>query len=192
MIRSDRLVLRPLEEKDAKDVVAAINFREIARYTRIPFPYTLTDAKNFIGRQEKEALEKRSFAFGIFLREKESLIGGIGIHNINWEDGRGDFGYWLTPAEQGKGYAREAAYALLRHLFYDLQLNRVEIETIPSNRASQRLAQWLGAEKEGFLRKRCCAQEEQQDVFLFGLLGSDFERLDHEGRYRREDRTKKI
>lgn len=181
MIITDRLVLRPFSKKDAKELVSAVNHKDIARHTRIPHPYGLSDANSFIKSMQKEMREKRSFAIGIFLDDE--IIGGIGLHQINWQDSRAEFGYWLTPKAWGKGYAREACYGFLSHVFHVMHLHRVEIEVKPANTRSIRLIRWIGAKKEGVLRSRCCSQDCHHDVYLFGLLREDFEKLDEKGRY---------
>ena len=55
-----------------------------------------------------------------------------------------EIGYALISSQQGRGYALEAAQALLDHAFNELQVRRVFAGTNRSNSASMRLMRRLG------------------------------------------------
>ena len=77
--------------------------------TRMPHPYGLSDAEDFLGRcGRKDAARERVFALE---REGEGLIGMLGFHPD--AAGRTEMGYWLGRPYWGQGLATEAADAAL-------------------------------------------------------------------------------
>ncbi len=68
-----------------------------------------------------------------------------------------------------------AAAALLRYLFEDRGLNRVEIHCEPENTKSRAVAERLGFRKEGLLRQAELVGGRFVDNALFALLREDWE-----------------
>jgi len=62
-----------------------------------------------------------------------------------------ELGWVIDPAHAGKGYATEAAGALLRVCFEDLGLRRVTAQCFADNVASWRLMEKLGMRRESHL-----------------------------------------
>ncbi len=109
--RTERLTLRPGWPEDAPALAAAIGHESVVRnLSRAPWPYTLAHA---------EAAIANGYAtpgpfFLIFAHDGGGceLVGSIGIGPF--EDIPYNLGYWITPAAWGRGYATEAARAVLR------------------------------------------------------------------------------
>ena len=86
-IESKRLILRNWEDGDVKDIVEGLNNIEVAKWlASVPFPYTEDDAKKFIERAKNND-ENLKIALAIVLKEKNKVIGGTEIRNINKKDG---------------------------------------------------------------------------------------------------------
>ena len=97
----------------------SLNDRRIAENTlRIPHPYTLADARAFLAAANTSGGE---IVFLITLRTA-TLIGACGIGTRDGE--QPEIGYWLGVPFWGKGYATEAARALIDHAFGDLGYER--------------------------------------------------------------------
>jgi RimJ/RimL family protein N-acetyltransferase len=63
IIRTSRLLLRPLAPADAEPLFALFADWEVVRWLSMPpWPYTLDDAKSFIGGQLDQGLAKATFA----------------------------------------------------------------------------------------------------------------------------------
>jgi len=58
--------------------------------------------------------------------------------------------------------------------FRNLDLNRLEILIAVDNRASQRVAEKVGAVREGVLRNRLVVRDKVHDAVMFSLIPSDF------------------
>ncbi len=76
----------------------------------------------------------------------ETLIGTCGYKGIPSADGTVEIGYSVLPEYQRKGYATEAAKALVGRAFEHSELSRVIAETYPELTASIRVL-----EKNGFV-----------------------------------------
>jgi RimJ/RimL family protein N-acetyltransferase len=81
--------------------------------------------------------------FAIALKETDRLIGGVGLDGTTG-DGCEEpaLGYWLGQPYWGKGYAREAAAAVIDYGFRTLGLEMIRAYTGPGNAASQKVLLW--------------------------------------------------
>jgi RimJ/RimL family protein N-acetyltransferase len=73
-----------------------------------------------------------------------------------------------------KQYKTTCASKLICNFAFDiLKLNRIEIVIAEENIISQRVAEKLGAKKEGLLRKRLTVRDIIYDAYLFSLILDD-------------------
>jgi RimJ/RimL family protein N-acetyltransferase len=79
------------------------------------------------------------------------LLGGCGLHCIDWNVRRFEIGYWRRTSA-GPGLIDEAVQALTRFAFDELRAQRVEIRMDARNDASRRVAERNGYTFEGVLR----------------------------------------
>jgi RimJ/RimL family protein N-acetyltransferase len=135
-IRTDRLLLRPPEPRDAATIAARINNRRIAANTsRIPWPYDLDDARAFI--DYSLALGERESVF-VITREESGPIGAIGFE-LAGRSGAAELGYWLAEEWWNCGYATEAARAVVAYAFSDRGHDRLQARCLIGNEASRRV-----------------------------------------------------
>lgn len=139
--RTSRLTLRPGWPEDAPALAAAIAYHDVARMTaRVPWPYTLADAEAFLSLPQDRTRPTCLIVAhdeGVLSR----LIGGVGLSNTT---GEAELGYWLTPGAWGRGYATEAAAAMLDHARHALGARRVQAGHFADNPASGRVLRKLG------------------------------------------------
>src|SRR5262245_22628154 len=108
-LETPRLWMRRLRLADATRVQMLAGSRAVADTTRrIPHPYELDDAVNWLRWQEKEAYSTAFSNFAISFKENDSLIGVIGIE-IRADDATAELGYWLGQPYWGQGITTEAA-----------------------------------------------------------------------------------
>jgi len=162
VLETERLVLRAPRLGDAKAVATQANDRRIAENTsRLPHPYRLADAQDFIAHANRSA---EMTAFVIVLRGG-GVIGGCGL--MTPADDHTELGYWLGVRHWGKGYATEAARAVIDHAFADLNCEALQSAARVTNPASRRVLekcgfQWTGA---GLLRVRALNSSAPVDRF---------------------------
>lgn len=139
VLHTARLVLRAPHASDAKAITRLINDRRIAENTtRIPHPYSVADARAFLAVANQNPAEP---SFLITLADG-TVIGGCGLHIPGGRDP--EPGYWLGVPYWGRGYATEAAQALVAHAFGDLGYARLTSRARVSNPASRRVLEKCG------------------------------------------------
>lgn len=107
--RTERLLLRPIWPEDAAALHDAIADEAIVRnLARAPWPYTADDAASFAAMKQPEMLPN----FMLMLRTDGApqLIGSCGLDD---SDGDVEIGYWIARAHWGRGFAVEAAKAVV-------------------------------------------------------------------------------
>ena len=173
-LESERLLLRPPEERDAKPLAMNANDYDIVRNTgRMPWPYVESDARAFIAHAREEKALGTEFIFVIVEKGQLSPMGGIGLR---LKDGAFELGYWLGKDFWGQGYATEAAARVLRFAFEELQAESVWAGWFFDNPASGRVLQKLGFRPAGSVRRYSIARG--QSVLCHGttLTRADFQR----------------
>jgi RimJ/RimL family protein N-acetyltransferase len=164
VLETERLVLRAPCASDAPAVAALINDRRIAENTaRIPHPYSLADAQAFFADANRQDGE---FALLITLVDGE-IVGGCGLSL----QGGGDpeIGYWLGLPYWGRGYATEAAHALVDHAFGTLAFERLTGGARVSNPASRRVLEKCGFQWTGVVLTRIKALGSSAPIDRFRL-----------------------
>ncbi len=153
-ITTDRLILRDFVADDGTEVLA---YQRDPRYLRF-YPWTdrSTDdvrafVQMFLDQQAEEP--RRKFQLAITLPEDGRLIGTCGIRRKPDNDSEGDIGYELAPEFWGRGYATEAAAAMVAYGFSELGLHRISSWCIADNVASARVLEKVGLQLEGRLRE---------------------------------------
>ena len=171
---SERLFLRPPEERDAKVLALLANDYDIVKNTsRMPWPYAESDARAYIARSAEERALGTEFTFVIAEKGVDAPIGSIGLRLNN---GTFEFGYWLGKDFWGQGYATEAAHRLLAFAFDALRADSVWAGYFFDNPASGRVLQKLGCRAAGSVRRYSVARG--QSVLCHGttLTRADFRR----------------
>jgi [ribosomal protein S5]-alanine N-acetyltransferase len=104
------------------------------------------------------------------LRETKTMVGFIGFHTLPGADylnsyapGSVEFGYTIFPDYRGKGYASEAAGALMDWATREHTVTRFVVSISPTNEPSLRIAEKFGFRKVGTVID---PEEGVEDVFL--------------------------
>ena len=99
-----------------------------------------------------------------------TLLGGCGLNRIDVPNQCANIGYWVRTSATGRGVATAATRQLCAIAFDEFDLHRLEIMASVDNRASQRVAEKIGAVREGILRRRLLVRGERQDVVLYSII----------------------
>ena len=172
-LRTERLVLRPFAPEDAADVQRLAGAREVAATTlHIPHPYGDGVAEAWIATHAERFAEGRVLTLAITLRDGGAVVGAIGL-TFNRAHHNAEMGYWVGVPYWGRGYATEAAAALLRYGFDVLGLHRVHATHLTRNPASGRVMQKIGMRHEGTMREHTLKAGAFEDLEKYGKLASD-------------------
>jgi RimJ/RimL family protein N-acetyltransferase len=142
VLKSERLTLRAPRGEDVKAIARLANDRRVAVNTgRLPHPYGIGDAEQFVASVNRQAGEA---VFAITLADEL-----IGVCSVDPRDGAPEIGYWVGVPFWGQGYATEAVRALIDHAFGGLQHEALQAGARVSNPASRRVLEKCGFQWTG-------------------------------------------
>ena len=172
-----RVLLRPFRSQDAPAFLEAIEESRAHLEPWLPWVRgvrSLADARADLTKVRSRWRARVDLAVGIFHRETGRLLGGSGLHRIDWTLRVFEIGYWVRATEEGRGYVAEAVQLLTRLAFERLQAARVEIRMDPRNIRSRRVASRLGFVLEGTLRRSAAGPAGRPaDREVFALIPDD-------------------
>ncbi len=169
-LETARLVLRPFRAEDAPTVQSLAGDPAVADTTlNIPHPYEDGMAEAWIADHEWCCRRGESIQWAITVRETEALVGACGLV-LNRRFNHAELGYWIGAPYWGKGYATEAARALVTYAFEDLDLHKVHAHHFQRNPASGRVLEKAGFIHEGILREHARKGSGYEDLVCFGRL----------------------
>jgi ribosomal-protein-alanine N-acetyltransferase len=177
-IETPRLILRKPRPGDWKDIVEGVSDYDVAKMTKnIPHPYSKADADWFINNCLKN-WGKASYTFMIELKAENKLIGVMGLHNVNVNNGTAATGSWINKKYWRQGYITEAKIAVNDFAFNKLQLRRLNSTVITTNKASNATQKKVGYMFEGVQRKgsKSKASGKISDLNMYGLLKEDWKK----------------
>jgi len=145
VLATERLVLRPPNEEDVAELaVLADNVRIASMLARLPHPYDEEDARAFVRstREQRHA----GCAYALTLSDSGAFIGCAGLDR---KDGRLELGYWIGEPYWGRGYATEAAHALVDLAFRATDIDILHVSCRVINAGSRRVIHKCGFQYAG-------------------------------------------
>lgn len=147
-----RLAIRCFAPGDAPFIVELLNDPDWLRHIGDRGVRTLADARRYLHDGPLAMQAREGFAlWAVQRRDDGTPLGMCGLLRRAGLDDV-DLGYAFLPAARGKGFAREAAAAVLAHGFDALGLRRIVAITSPDNDASARVLEAIGMRFERRLR----------------------------------------
>ena len=176
-----RVRLRPYCPDDAVALWEAVQESREQLAPWMPWVHdyqALDDAREFVIRAQARWQLREDLGVAIVERATGRLLGGSGLHRMNWPLRTFEIGYWLHAGAEGHGFVSEAVQLLTRLAFDTLDANRVEIRMDTRNERSRRVAERLGFVLEGTLRRVAAdVQGRPTDIHVYALLPDEYWRL---------------
>jgi len=148
-IETQRLILRPLVVADAEAIFAGYaQDPEVTRYLIWRPHETVETTTRFVERCIACWREGTTFPWAIIHKADRRLIGMI---EMRVEPPAADFGYALARAYWGQGLMPEAAQAVVEWALAQPEINRVWAVCDVENRASVRVMEKVGMQREALL-----------------------------------------
>jgi RimJ/RimL family protein N-acetyltransferase len=148
VLETDRLILRWLTVEDAAFILELVNDPSWLQFIGDRGVRTLEDARNYILKGPVEMYGR--LGFGLYLVELKDEGVPIGMCGLIKRDSLKDvdIGFAFLPSFRGRGYAYEAASAVLAYGKSTLGLERIVAIVSPGNDRSIRLLEKLGLQFE--------------------------------------------
>ena len=173
ILATKRLRLRPFRGSDVKAMHDLYGDADNLRYWSTP-PSPSLEATRRMMRWHVSYRPGNYVIWAVEEIKSAKVIGMINYHHRNLREKRADVGWLILPRHQGNGYMTEAGRALLRHLFDDLGVHKVEALILPANKPSAALPKRLGFRLEGGpIRDRWSVNGKWHSVMLYGLIAGE-------------------
>lgn len=164
IIRTQRLVLRPIREEDLLSMHEFVSDRESTKYM-IYYPlYSLSETKEFLSQDIRQWDEEKPHHLNFSVMLEGAHIGSIAMYFEGGETEM-ELGWILNSRYKGKGYAYEASKALIDYAAGNMGIKRVYACCDSENEPSYRLMERLGMKKvsDNGKRKNRSSDEERTE-----------------------------
>lgn len=173
ILKTDRLILRPLSRDDFQDFFSFMRDEKSTRYLAFT-----KEQKTYQGARElldlivnRYGRKNQIFLLAVVRQHDHRYVGTVGLFPIKVSRNAEIF-YSLISKYRGKGYASEAAHRLMEYAFSELGIDRLVAYIYPSNQPSARVAKRIRMKDEGYvLRKQ---HGSQVRLKLFALKRDEF------------------
>ncbi len=162
VLRGARVLLRPLAEDDATELLAALDESREHFFPWLRFANrlrTLEDCREYIVRAQSDWLRGARYSFAVCDPATDHLLGGVDLVLRDGAAGIFYMGYWLRASAEGHGYMGAAVRLVTRFAFERVGAARVEITCDIRNVRSAAVAKRLGFLYEGALRNLYIASD---------------------------------
>ncbi|MGB8855632.1 MAG: GNAT family N-acetyltransferase [Burkholderiales bacterium] len=163
VVQTGRLILRTFSERDAAFYFELWKQPKWIQYIGDKNFQTVDDAKASLLKGPMQMYTQMGFSlYAVVLKESNTPIGMCGLIKRDTLDDV-DIGYGLLPAYEGKGYALEAARAVMAYAKNELRLKRVVAITTTDNKKSISLLEKIGMRYEKMVK----APNDDSSLMLF-------------------------
>lgn len=142
MLETNRLFLRPFNKNDVDAVFAMRSDAEVMRFIREP-QTKRSEAESWTNLVSSRWKDEKIGFCAVIERASDQFIGWCGLWRLA-ESGEIEVGYAVIKEFWGKGFASEAAEAVLAYGFDELNLVKIVAVAVPENTGSRRVMEKLG------------------------------------------------
>jgi len=175
-LETERFILREVSMEDCKDIYDIYCDEEAVKFQGIASMTSMEQAKKSVNFFLNGFVDKKFLKWCIARKEDNKVIGIITLHHIDVWSFRGEIGYMLNKKFWRQNVMSEAGEKIIKYAFNEVGFNRIEAHVHPDNRASIRLCEKLGFQREG-LKKQCdinLRTNEFEDRVMLAVLKSDY------------------
>jgi RimJ/RimL family protein N-acetyltransferase len=171
-LRTGRLVLRLMGSRDIATHAEYRNDPEVAAHQLWDLPYDAERSAYLADQDELDDLRAGEWTT-LAIELDGEVIGDVCTH-LHETRGVAEIGYTLARRHWGRGYATEAARALVGDLVTRIGVQRVFAELDPGNVASQRVLEAVGLAVESHTRKSYLWRGEWTDNMSYAATAEEW------------------
>jgi RimJ/RimL family protein N-acetyltransferase len=175
-VETSRLTLRPFAAEDFDALHAMRSNAEVARYL-YEEPFASERTRELLTRKigmTSWTAEGDWLGAAAVERESGIVVGDVGMCWLSERDRTAEIGFIFDPRHQGKGFATEAARALVEWAFGIAGLHRIIGRTEARNTASNRVLEKLGMRLEGHFVENEWVKGEWQSELVYAILDREW------------------
>ena len=171
MIETSRLLIRDYLIDDCERVHLYGSLPDFSQY-ELWGPNSIEDTRSFVSGAIEKSKESPRFIYdlAVCLKENQLQIGGCRLGRETDASYIGSLGWAINPDFQNKGYATEAAHALIDFGFKKLDLSVIYATCDVRNTPSYKVMEKLGMKRVGFIKGHKEVKGHIRDTFRYELL----------------------
>lgn len=136
----------------ADDIREALSESYELHKTYLPWAVPIPDIEEVRSNMQKalENFESHETEYRFFVRRiaDRRIVGCVGLHIRDIENGHYEIGYWVRGSEQGKGYISRGVRLIENYAVEEARATLIRIKTAESNIASRKVAERTGYQLE--------------------------------------------
>lgn len=137
---------------------------------------TKAEVVKMLESEGSDLLDLRKYAsYRWFIEVDNEIVGTVSLKNISHSMGYAEIGYGIAETYHGRGVATKAVRMLVDKVLAETALRKLIAYVHDQNRASCRVLDKLGFQREGFLREHYVINGNAVNELLYGLLKSEWE-----------------
>jgi RimJ/RimL family protein N-acetyltransferase len=164
------VILAPWDLSDAPALVDGLVDEQIHRWTPLPEPRSVSEAREWIARRAELSATDQHEHFAIRSGASGELVGGLNI--FFHERRRAEIGYFIFAHSRRRGLA-SSAVRLASAWAHENGVQRLEAMIDTENIASFPVVEGVGFRREGLLRDYRALRETPRDMYIYARLGTD-------------------
>lgn len=172
-LQTERLLLRPLQESDIDVIVRYRNDPAVAEFQDWDLPVTRQRVEHQVARLSTWTDISPGEPCNIGIEHDGELIGDLYV-GLDEHWGVAEIGFTLRPEYQGKGFAFEAASALVADLIERLGCHRIFGQLSPKNERSAKLLEKLGMHVESVAPKSFWCRGAWDDNMVYAMSDDEW------------------
>lgn len=173
-VHTDRLLLRAYATDDVEPTLAYYSDPEVSRFL-LSEPFTFCDAREAVEKRRRRTHPTDAGdSLALVVEHEGRLVGDLTLNLVGDKSSIGEIGWCFDPSYAGRGFATEAAAALLDLAFEHYGMHRVKAQMDARNTGSARLCERLGMTKEAHLRQDWWSKGEWTDTFVYAVLAAEW------------------
>lgn len=171
-LKSERLILRKITDKDLNDVFEYARDEKVSKYLLWSPHVSKSYTKKYINILDIKYRRGEFYDWGLEYEGK--MIGTCGFTSFSLENNSGEVGFVLNSSYWNLGIATEAVKLVLEYGFKTLNLNRIEAKFMTENLASKRVMEKCNMKFEGISRQAIFAKGKYYDIGIYSILNSEY------------------
>jgi len=171
MLKGTSVLLRPFKRSDITYFLNWFNDPEVTKHLLLYLPMSQAQEERWF---ERYLQDEQRHIFGIETVDG-TLIGNIGLENVNWKDRNAELGIVIGEKDYwDEGYGTDAITTLLDFAFRQMNLHRVYLRVFEDNPRAKRSYEKCGFQLEGRLRESSFSDGRYRDEWIMGILRDEF------------------
>lgn len=165
--------LREMTRKDLPIINSWRANRELIDYLGAPYRYINEEVEQ---KWYENYISTRDTTIRCtIMNNNEEVIGLVSITNIDWVNRSGVLHVMIGESNnRGKGAGTYAVNEMVRHAFYDMNLNRLELSVLSRNQRAINLYEKVGFTKEGIKRRAVYKNGSFVDMVIMAILREEY------------------